>query len=70
MSFSRCPDKDERPTFNQIEFCLNHPDDRILGTEKSSLHRTRSITFSNTLDEIEGIQISFQDLQKIYCKTE
>jgi len=43
----RKTEKRDRPTFNQLEFCLNHKEDRILGSaSKKKAERTRSITFS------------------------
>eukprot|EP00111_Clytia_hemisphaerica_P024315 TCONS_00071709-protein len=40
-----CNDKNDRPNFSKILYCLKHKDDQILGSKKR-IERTRSITFS------------------------
>ena len=41
----RKTDKNDRPSFNQVAYCLDHKDDQILGSRRK-MERTRSITFS------------------------
>jgi len=64
------PDKDQRPNFSKIKYCLDHKDERILGKNKTPVHRTRSITFTNNDPDLQSISSTFSDLQNVYCKTE
>lgn len=57
-------DKNDRPTFNKIGFCLQHNDDRILGSRKK-IKRARSITFSI---ESEFSETS-EDDEELHCRT-
>lgn len=44
--------KNDRPNFNQIAYCLAHKDDQILGSRRK-VERTRSITFSYDSETLE-----------------
>lgn len=67
--FFRREDKKERPTFAQLKFCLDHPDDRLLGgATKKKAERTRSITISHYSDDLSDHDLA-NDPQNC-CRTE
>ena len=65
---SRNYEVNKRPSFQQLKYCLDHKDNRILGSVKRKVERSRSITFSHDSHDFTDQDINLTEQH--YCKTE